>query len=50
MTQAVIKLFELGPTRSARVRWALQEAELKFESAGNDINILGRQELRAVHP
>ncbi len=50
MTQPVIKLFELGPTRSARVRWALQEAELKFESAGNDISILGSQELRAVHP
>ena len=45
-----IKLFELGPTRSARARWALLEAELPFESIGNAVSIIGSDELRAVHP
>ena len=45
-----IKLFELGPTRSARARWALLEAGLPFESVGNDVSIIGSDELRAVHP
>ncbi len=45
-----IKLFELGPTRSARARWALLEAELPFESIGNDVSIFGSDELKAVHP
>ena len=45
-----IKLFELGPTRSARARWALLEAELPFESIGNDVSIIGSAELLAVHP
>ena len=31
-----IKLFELGPTRSARCRWTLLEAGLEYESIGND--------------
>ena len=45
-----IKLFELGPTRSARARWALLEAGLPFESIGNDVSIIGSDELKAVHP
>jgi glutathione S-transferase len=45
-----IKLFELGPTRSARARWALLEAGLPFESIGNDVSIFGSEELKAVHP
>jgi len=45
-----IKLFELGPTRSARARWALLEAGLPFESIGNDVSIVGSDELKAVHP
>jgi glutathione S-transferase len=45
-----IKLFELGPTRSARARWALLEAGLPFESIGNDVSIIGSNELKAVHP
>ena len=45
-----ITLFELGPTRSARVRWALLEAGLPFESAGNDVSIIGSDALKAVHP
>ena len=45
-----IKLFELGPTRSARARWALLEAGLPFESIGNDVSIIGSAELLAVHP
>jgi len=45
-----IKLFELGPTRSARVRWALLEAGLPFESAGNSVEVFRSDELRRVHP
>ena len=45
-----IQLFELGPTRSARVRWMLLEAGLPFDSVGNDVSIIGSDALRAVHP
>jgi glutathione S-transferase len=45
-----ITLFELGPTRSARVRWMLLEAELAYESVGNRVEIIGSAELRNVHP
>ncbi|MCZ6658958.1 MAG: glutathione S-transferase family protein [Gammaproteobacteria bacterium] len=45
-----IKLFELGPTRSARCRWTLQEAGLEYESIGNAPDIIGSEELRKVHP
>ena len=45
-----IKLFELAPTRSARCRWTLLEAGLKYESIGNDIGVLESQALRDVHP
>lgn len=45
-----IVLYELGPTRSARCRWALLEAQLPFESRGNSADILGSAELRKVHP
>jgi glutathione S-transferase len=45
-----ITLFELGPTRSARARWALLEAGLPFESVGNDVSIIGSDALKAVHP
>ena len=45
-----IELFELGPTRSARARWALLEAGLEFESIGNDVAIIGSDALKAVHP
>lgn len=45
-----IILYELGPTRSARCRWALLEAGLDFESRGNDPSIFETDELRAVHP
>lgn len=45
-----IKLFELGPTRSARCRWTLLEAGLAYESIGNDPNIIGSPELTKVHP
>src|SRR5262245_40108849 len=34
-----IKLFELAPTRSARVRWMLLEAELPYDSAGNSVEV-----------
>ncbi len=45
-----IKLFELGPTRSARCRWTLLEAGLPFESIGNAPSIIGSPELTQVHP
>ena len=45
-----IKLFELGPTRSARVRWMLLEAGLPYNSAGNSVKVLRNAELRSIHP
>ncbi len=45
-----IKLFELGPTRSARCRWTLLEAGLQYESIGNSADIIGSEALRKVHP
>jgi len=45
-----IKLYELGPTRSARCRWTLLEAGLEYESVGNAVEIIGSPELRAIHP
>ncbi|REJ74469.1 MAG: glutathione S-transferase family protein [Acidobacteria bacterium] len=45
-----IQLYELGPTRSARVRWTLLEAGLAYESLGNDIEVFRSAELRRVHP
>ena len=45
-----IKLFELGPTRSARCRWTLLEAGLEYESIGNDPDIFGSDPLRRIHP
>ncbi|WP_021032874.1 glutathione S-transferase family protein [Pseudoalteromonas rubra] len=45
-----IKLFELGPTRSARVRWALLEAGLTFESVQNGVDIFKSTELLNIHP
>ena len=45
-----IKLFELGPTRSSRARWALLEAGLEFESIGNDVSVFRSSQLREVHP
>ena len=45
-----IKLFELGPTRSARCRWTLLEAGLEYESIGNEPDIFGSDSLRRIHP
>lgn len=45
-----ITLYELGPTRSARVRWILQEAELPFESVQNGVEIFKSEELLNIHP
>ncbi|MEM8863533.1 MAG: glutathione S-transferase family protein [Chloroflexota bacterium] len=45
-----IKLFELGPTRSSRVRWALHEAGLEYESIGNKVDIFKSDALHRVHP
>ena len=45
-----ITLYELGPTRSARCRWTLLEAELEYESVGNAPEIIGSEALKQVHP
>lgn len=45
-----IVLFELGPTRSARVRWALLEAGLPFDSVSPGVEIFKSQALRQIHP
>lgn len=45
-----IKLFELGPTRSARCRWTLLEAGLTYESVGNAIEVFSDPALKEVHP
>ncbi len=45
-----IILFEFGYTRSARVRWALLEAGLEFESVENGIEIFKSEALRKIHP
>ena len=45
-----IKLWELGPTRSARCRWTLVEAGLEYESLGNSPETIGSEALRKVHP
>ena len=45
-----IKLFELGPTRSSRVRWTILETGLDYESLGNSIAVFKSDELRKVHP
>ena len=50
MTRPHIKLFELGPTRSSRVRWTLLEAGLDYESIGNSVEVFQSEELRQVHP
>lgn len=45
-----ITLYELGPTRSARVRWVLEEAGLPFESVQNGIDIFKSPGLLEIHP
>jgi glutathione S-transferase len=50
MVMPAIKLYEHEPTRSARCRWTLKEAGLEYESVGNAPDIIGSDELKAVHP
>lgn len=45
-----ITLFELGPTRSARVRWALLEAALPFQSVQEGVAVFKNETLRSIHP
>lgn len=46
-----IALYELAPTRSARVRWTLLELDIPFESVtGEAPEFFRSPELRAVHP
>ncbi|GAB4540243.1 MAG: glutathione S-transferase family protein [Haliangiales bacterium] len=45
-----IKLFEMGPTRSARVRWTLLEAGLEFEAVDEGYKIFENEEFKKAHP
>ena len=36
-----IELYELAPTRSARVRWVVKEAQLTYTSLGNQVETSG---------
>jgi len=47
---ATIVLYEYEPTRSLKCRWILQEAGLEYESKGNDVSIIGSDELKSVQP
>jgi glutathione S-transferase len=44
-----ITLYEYPPTRSARVRWTLQELDAPFESV-SDRRLFGSKRLKKVHP
>jgi len=50
MVMPVIERYEHEPARSARCRWTLKEAGLGYESMGNAPDIIGSDELKAVHP
>lgn len=50
MTKPDIILYDLGPTRSARVRWILAEAGLSYIARGEKVGIIHSDELRQVHP
>jgi len=46
-----VTLYELPPTRSARVRWTLLELDIPFESVtGSGPEFFGSADLRTVHP
>ncbi len=45
----MIKLYEYTPTRSARVRWTLQEVGMEFEGI-EARSMIRTPELRALHP
>lgn len=44
-----ITLYEFTPTRSKRIKWALQELGVTYESI-NKRELIGSDELRAIHP
>ena len=44
-----LTLYELAPSRSARVRWTLLELDLPFESH-TGVELFGGEELRKIHP
>ncbi len=46
----MIELFEYEPTRSQKCRWALREADLEYESIGNEPGIFGTHTLAEIHP
>ncbi len=45
-----IILYEVPPSRSNRVRWALLELGLPYQSRGGKREIIGSDELKKVHP
>ena len=45
-----ITLFEYSPTRSARCLWTLREAGLPYKTVGGSAEMIGSEQLLAVHP
>ena len=45
-----IELYELAPTRSARVRWVVKEAQLTYTSLGNQVETSGSDAVKQIHP
>ena len=45
-----ITLFEFSPTRSARCLWTLKEAGLPYKTIGGAAEVIGSEQLLAVHP
>ena len=45
-----ITLFEYSPTRSARCLWTLNEAGLPYKTVGGSAEVIGSEQLLAVHP
>ncbi len=50
MAMTEITLFEYSPTRSARCLWTLKEAGLPYRTVGGSAEVIGSEQLRAVHP
>ena len=45
-----IEMYELAPTRSARVRWVVKEAQLTYTSLGNQVETSGSDAVKQIHP
>ena len=47
---ANVVLYEFVPTRSLKCRWALLEADIEYESAGNGPEAFGSEDLCKIQP